>query len=65
MSTTNLSIRSRAGRPGLRVTSPKDGYLEIVTAFHLAKFAKSQNSPLTDLWATFEGVLVILMRWPY
>jgi hypothetical protein len=59
MSTTNLSIGARAGLACFEsYNSPKMGTLKLV-------LLSPKIAPLTDLWATLEGVLFIFMRWPY
>jgi hypothetical protein len=41
-------------------------YSETVFSFTLSQILLSpKTAPNTDLWAIFEHVLVIFMRWPY
>jgi hypothetical protein len=59
MSTINLSIGARAGSAFFEsYKSPKMGTLKLV-------LLSPKTAPLTDLWATLEGVFVIFMRLPY
>jgi hypothetical protein len=51
-------------RPSLRVTRLQRCVPWNCYCIWLNQKLLSQNSSLTDLWATFEGVLVIFMRWP-